>query len=72
MAIDQDKLQSRLEQAEDALHRLMTGDLEVKVEYDGGSTEYNRANIPELRRYIRSLKSQLGQPVNNGSRKVMF
>ncbi len=65
-------IERRLAQAQDALHRLMTGAHVVSVAYDGGTTTFNRASVPELRRYIASLKRQLGRRLAPVSREVSF
>ncbi|SDE90429.1 gpW family head-tail joining protein [Limimaricola pyoseonensis] len=65
-------LQARLDEAEGALHQLMTGSQVVAVGYDGDRQEYSRANEAGLRRYIRSLKRQLGQAVGTRSRRVIY
>lgn len=65
-------LEARLTESETALHKLMTGAGVAKVSYEGEATEYTRASVPELRRYIASLKRQLGQDVGAGSRGVVL
>jgi len=73
MAIDTATLELNLSQAQAALHKVMIGGKAVRVQYDGGETEFTRANAPELRRYIRSLERQLGQASGvAGSKKVVF
>lgn len=52
-------LQTWLMEAELALHKLNTGTLEVKVEFNGILTMYNPANADKLRQYIADLKSQI-------------
>lgn len=54
-------LQTRLTEAETALHKLMVGGRPVSVSTDGETVTYNRANIGELRAYIQTLKVSLGQ-----------
>lgn len=48
----------RLQEAEDALHLLLTGTQEVRIQYDTASVQYTQANIDELRRYISLLKGE--------------
>ncbi|WP_170334997.1 gpW family head-tail joining protein [Ruegeria arenilitoris] len=65
--------ETRIAEAEAALHKLLLGTKVVKVEYDGATTEFQRANITELRRYIRSLKRSLPDAASGAaSRKVTF
>lgn len=52
-------LQSRLSEAEAALHRLMTGAQVVQVGYADQQATYGRAQAPALQAYIASLKSQI-------------
>lgn len=53
-------LQQRLQEAEDAYHKLQTGQMAVSISKDGRQVEFNRANIDKLRSYIDDLRSQLG------------
>lgn len=53
-------LQSRLTEAETALHNLMTGTKEVKVGVNGDVVEYSMADVGRLRAYIAELKGALG------------
>lgn len=65
-------LEARLSEAETALHDLMMGATVVRCEYDGGSTEFTRTSEDKLRRYIASLKRDLGQDVSARTRRVVF
>ena len=66
-------LQTRLTEAEDALHRVLTGQSVTVVGYDGHRTEYSAASAGDLRRYIATLRRQLGQgTAAPGSRRVVF
>ena len=49
----------RLEEAEDALHLLLTGTTEIEVQYEGTRVKYSQGNIDELRRYIALLKGEV-------------
>ncbi|MEL6960380.1 MAG: gpW family head-tail joining protein [Pseudomonadota bacterium] len=70
---DQEKLRAHLTEAEDALHRLNMGMLEVEVSYEGHTTKYSPASEARLRRYIRELKTKLGETSGAGmSRRVTF
>lgn len=51
-------VQTRLQDAETALHALMTGSMMETVERDGVRITYTRTNIGDLRRYIAELRSQ--------------
>ncbi len=60
MVISLELLYQRLNEAEIALHRLMTGDREVTISVgDYGATTYARVNANELRDYITRLKCQI-------------
>jgi gpW len=73
MATDTAVLEAQLAEAEAALHKLMMGTKVVKIGYDGADTEFSRTSVPELRRYIATLKRQLGDTsVRPGSRRVIF
>ena len=55
-------LQTRLAEAEEAHHQLMTGAKEVSVSIGGyGATTYAQANIEKLEHYIERLKTQIGR-----------
>lgn len=70
---DTEGLEARLAEADTALHQLMLGKKVVSVDYDGAATTFSKANEGQLRRYIRSLKRELGLPLtNSGSRRVSF
>jgi len=55
-------LQTRLDEAEAAMHKLQTGALQASVDYDGRKVAYSAANIDALRGYIAGLKRALGKP----------
>ena len=56
-------LQSRLEEAETALHKLSTGAQVASARNDlGEQVTYAPADIGKLSAYIRALKAELGQP----------
>lgn len=57
----------RLEEAEDALHLLLTGTQEVQVQYDQTLVRYTQADIAELRQYISQLKGEV-DPINSRRR----
>jgi hypothetical protein len=55
-------LQSKLVQAQEARHRLLTGTMEVSVSLHGyGSTTYTQSNIEGLERYIDDLKRDIAK-----------
>lgn len=57
---DLNTLKQRLAEAEAALHRLMTGELEVTVSVGGyGATTYNQASADRLSAYIARLKNEI-------------
>ncbi len=53
-------LQTKLSEAEDAYHQLITGRKVVSIERDGRKVSYSQVTILQLQRYIVSLKRQLG------------
>lgn len=71
MSIDKEKLEAQLAEAEDALHRLLTGGQVTKVDYDGHGTEFAKPNEAALRRRINELKRKLGYG-RSGSRRISF
>lgn len=55
-------LQTKLTQAQEARHRLLTGTLEVSVSLHGyGSTTYTQSNITGLENYIQDLKRDIAK-----------
>lgn len=55
-------LNQRLEEAETALHRLNTGEREVKISVgDYGMTEFSEVNVTALERYISKLKNDIAK-----------
>ena len=65
-------LQTRLTEAETALHALAIGGQEVEVDIDGvGRVKYTAARIGFLRSYIAELKQQLG-PTTGGPLWPLF
>lgn len=73
MPIDTDTLETRLAEAETALHMLSIGESVTVTAYDGHRTEYAPGDEIRLNRYIRTLKRQLGQlPPGGASRPVIF
>lgn len=55
-------LKQRLFEAEAALHRLMTGELEVTVSVGGfGATTYNQASADKLSAYVAQLKNDIAK-----------
>jgi hypothetical protein len=64
---DRALLQKRLAEAEEALHRLLTGSQEEASDYNGFRTTFTAANTGDLRLYINQLKRQLGIGGRRGS-----
>lgn len=57
---EREKLQARLEKAEEAYDQLMTGKKAVTITYDGNrSVTYNQITIDRLSQYILELKIKL-------------
>lgn len=54
------RVQARLDEARDALHRLEIGQAEASIAYNGESVTYSQADRGSLRKYIRDLEAQLG------------
>ncbi len=69
---DAQVLQSRLDQAESALHELLLGAKVVEVSYADRTVKYTRSKESDLRQYINELKRQLGQRTPRRSRTVNF
>ncbi len=64
------KLKERLEKAEDAYDRLMCGEKEVVISYDGNrSVTYNQISVTSLAQYIVQLKAKLG--MKGGRRRAI-
>lgn len=62
----------RLEEAEEAYHKLMCGDKEVSVTVGSfGSTTYNQASMQKLEAYISNLKTQISKTSGGGGRRIM-
>lgn len=63
------ELETRLVQAKEARHRLLTGTQEVSVSLQGyGSTTYTAANVEALERYIVELELQISR-AKGGTRR---
>lgn len=52
--------QTQLQEARDALHRLVTGTSTVSIQRDGKKVEFAQANRSDLERYINQLEVQIG------------
>ncbi len=67
-------LQTRLKEAEEAYHLLMTGSQEASVHIDGyGSITYTTASLTQLECYISHLKTIIArQTGRGGGRKALF
>jgi len=61
MATDERQtLQTQLNEAKQALHKLEIGQSAVTLAYDGESITYTAANRTSLQAYIRRLQAELG------------
>ena len=70
---DRAEMQSRLADAQEALHLLLTGQSpRVFVDQNGERVEYATANAPRLRAYINEMKTALGLTGQTGPAGVMF
>ena len=65
-------LEARLEEAETALHELMTGKSSVSIEYDGYKTAFKVTDQGKLQGYIHGLKCQLGLVTPRRAMRVTF
>jgi hypothetical protein len=69
-------LQARLDEAEAALHRLVTGSQVEELRLSAGEASragrYTPADVNELRAYIGDLRRQLGQPTRRRAIGVLF
>lgn len=62
-------LQTRLEEAETALHQLMTGKQVARVGHGDAQVEYTKADLPALRSYIRDLNAQIAEAQGTRTRR---
>lgn len=65
---DTETFTARLAEAEEALHRLLTGSQEERVRHGDSEVAYTQAKISDLRAYIAELKVQLG--LTGGKRRA--
>jgi len=66
-------LKQRLLDAENALHRLMIGELEVSISVGGfGTTSYAQTDIAKLKTYIAELKMDIAKSQGRPRRKPIF
>lgn len=62
-------LQTRLTQAEDALHDLLLGNKVVEIRVKGRWMQKTPADIPQLRAYVNELKAQINRLQGGSSPK---
>lgn len=62
--------QQKLDQAQEAYHLLMTGELEVSISRNGKSATYNMANAKELKSYINSLETLINPRLKRRALRV--
>ena len=60
-------IEHRLKDAQEKLHLLLTGRLSVEVIADGYVVKYNRAQIPQLKAYIKDLENILAGKTLTGA-----
>lgn len=53
--------ETRLTEAEAALHKVQIGGGVASLTYDGESVSYTRANLASLKAYVRELQTALGK-----------
>ena len=65
-------LETRLVQAKEARHRLLTGTQEVSVSLHGyGATSYSQGNIDALERYIHELEGEIAKRGGKSRRGII-
>jgi hypothetical protein len=73
MAQDINTLKTWLLEAQLALHKLMTGQKEVTVEFGTNRrVTYSEVNVKDLRTYIAQLESQIGIAEGSGGRRPIY
>jgi len=66
------ELESRLVQAKEARHRLLTGTQEVSVNMHGyGATTYSEANIERLEKYIHEMECEVARKKGTSRRAII-
>lgn len=60
-------IETRITEAEEALHKLMLGSREEQVQHADGMVRYTPAQAPELERYIAGLYRQKEALLSGGS-----
>jgi len=60
---------TKLTQARQALHDLLTGTAVVSLTIEGEQVQYNRANQAALRSYIQELEAECGTDTASARRK---
>ena len=61
--------QEKLDEAKEALHKLLIGQSVVEVGYEGERLKFTQTNIADLRAYIAQLEAELDP---DGSRRRPF
>lgn len=51
----------KLTEARDAIHGLVLGKAVVAITFEGERTEFQKADLPKLRAYIRDLEAECGE-----------
>lgn len=64
-SLDLATLETRLQEAEDALHRWRIGEHELSITYAGRTLTYSPTNEVTLKAYISELRGKLGLPVRS-------
>lgn len=62
-------VQTQLNEARDAYHKLMTGQAVVSIQRDGKTVQFAQADRPALRAYIMELEGQLSTSGGAGNRR---
>lgn len=66
------ELETRLVQAKEARHRLLTGTQEVSVSLHGyGSTTYTAGNVEALEKYIHDLQMEIAKRNGTARRGII-
>jgi hypothetical protein len=66
-----EQLQTWLDQAVAARHKLLTGSITERWDYEGRSMTFTKVNIGELQAYIRELEFKLGMTATGRTKAIL-
>lgn len=69
---DTTTLRQRLEQAQTARHKLLTGSMRERINSAGTEVTYTRADIGRLERYIAELQGELARAEGRPPRRTVM